>query len=160
MQETTVRHNYNILLGARSQPLPGVFRTCLYGVWCWSPFPFLYNTRIATGITRQITRLLQLGKSNDRAALLHLGLKSQECGVDSPADRRRDKQFDVVVVREFVLELLALLLTERSEERIRQAVVGSAEVVEALGWLVALQREPWLAYRTLRLKAGWVALTD
>lgn len=64
--------------------------------------------------------------------LLENGTEALERGVQRAAERRRDDQLDLRMVRESVAELVALVCTQLCESRVSDYVVFLGEVVFAL----------------------------
>lgn len=85
-------------------------------------------------ITRDIRSLLHIRQGDHlhvRIRLKH-GLEALKCCVDGAAQRGGSHQFDLVVVREVLAQLAALLVAEVREEGVRDDVVCCREVVDAL----------------------------
>jgi hypothetical protein len=89
--------------------------------------------RMRASVAREGGRLLELREGNDSQSFrLDVVVEAEEGGVERPSYGRRDDQFDVSMVRKVLLQLGALLLAFRREERVGEFGVLGGYIVEAL----------------------------
>jgi hypothetical protein len=95
-----------------------------------------------SSVAREGGRLLELREGNNSQSFrLDVVVEAEEGGVERPSYRRRDDEVDASMVREGSLQLGALLLAFRREERVGELGVLGGHIVEAL--CVADQVDLW-----------------
>lgn len=89
---------------------------------------------LAARITGDVGGLLDVRQGDDFRVRVRLEdvLEALNSRVDGATERGRGHQFDVVVVREVLAKLAALLVAEIGEERVGDDVVGRGEVMHTL----------------------------
>ena len=92
----------------------------------------LQRVRVGADIAGKYGHLLGLRDGDDLLPRLDGGGKRAQAGVQGPTHRRCSKMSDLVVRREALAQLVALGLSQGSEERVFQLLVLITEVMETL----------------------------